>query len=247
MAGKRGGYRGGKSAYRMTARRKSALRKAQLISAKKRKRNNAIGLSVGALAVASIGAYGGYKLHGSNSGIATDLKSRNFRFTNTRNSIQGRITPLWKERNMMDNAVSPASAAPQADPIKPPKASTSTPAPNNSTSKPKAKTGFGGATQSTGPAKPGNVTPVPSEGAVVDPFGVAQVEAAKDPNRRTPHPLAPPKANIINGLSKVNVSPENATWREIRDLATVWTAHLRKQGLKFLVQNLKRFIAQCLT
>lgn len=56
MAGKRGGYRGGKSAYRMTARRKSALRKAQLISAKKRKRNNAIGLSVGALAVASIGA-----------------------------------------------------------------------------------------------------------------------------------------------------------------------------------------------
>lgn len=70
------GRRYAKSAYRMTSRRKTALRKAQLASAKKRKRRNAA-IAVGVLAgVGAVSVYGGYKHGDKISNIASDLKRR---------------------------------------------------------------------------------------------------------------------------------------------------------------------------
>lgn len=211
-----------KSAYRLTTRRKAALRKAQLISARKRKgRGKGALAAVGVLAVTG-GAIIGYKYKGS--GIQADLKSRDFSMTNTRNNLAGRLTTGWKERNMVDNAVSPASAARQAAPVKPPKINNSTPRPNTNTS------GVSPSTANWGNIGGETTTQVPSQGAVTDPFAVAQLEKAKDPNSRTIHPMAVgmTKERISEGLTKAGVKSGEATWREIAVLAEVQAEYLNR-------------------
>lgn len=220
-----------KSAYRLTTRRKAALKKAQLISARKRKGRGKKGAlaAVGVLSLASAGVIG-YKFKGSS--IQADLKARDFSMTNTRNNLAGRLTPQWKERNMVDNAVSPASAARQAAPVKPPKANNSTPKPNSSnvTAKSPADLSWGtlGAVVET---------KVPSEGKAIDPFGVAQLEKAADPNSRTIHPLAPSADRIVAYLKEKGFTRETTTWTEINAMSKMWVAHLRKQGKKISVKD----------
>jgi hypothetical protein len=107
MAGRQA-YRKGKSAYKMTARRKAALRKAQLASARKRsqRRKVAGGVAVGVVALAGT-AYLGAKYGQSN--IGADLKSRGFGMTNARNKMAARMAtdPNVKEAIMKKQAVSP--------------------------------------------------------------------------------------------------------------------------------------------
>ena len=220
-----------KSAYRFTTRRKTALKKAQLISARKRKgrgkgRNGALA-AVGVLSLASAGVIG-YKFKGSS--IQADLKARDFSMTNTRNNLAGRLTPEWKERNMVDNAVSPASAARKAAPVKPPKANNSTPKPNSNN-----VTAASPADLSWGTLGAVVETKVPGEGKVVDPFGVAQLEKALDPNNRTTHPLAPSAERIVAYLKEKGFTRETTTYSEIYAMSKMWTAHLRKQGTKVSV------------
>lgn len=219
MAGRR--RRMGKSAYRLTARRRVALRRAQLISARKRRKNNAI--KVGILAAGITAGVLGTKYGGSAANIAKDIKNRGFRFNNPANKAQ--TTPAGLEANMLENAVSPAAVARQAPPVKSPSmGSTSSPRPN------KAKGGFGGAAGDAVPGKQAKVTPVASAGQQVDPYGTAQLEAARDPNQRKIHPLAKgmTKERIQQGLIKAGVNPADATWREIAVLAEVQAEYLNR-------------------
>ena len=102
-------YSRGRSAYRMTARRKAALRKAQLASAKKRKRNKKIAVGVGVLGVSAVVAYGGYAHGDKISNIAKDLKRRTPKAkaaaaasAAVRNNVQ-----TWvKEKNQTANSMS---------------------------------------------------------------------------------------------------------------------------------------------
>lgn len=220
--------RGMKSAYRMTNRRKAALRKAQLISARKRKKNGlkAVGILATGVGLGILGT----KFGGSGVNMAKDLKNRGFRFNNPANTAK--MTPEGLEANMKENAVSPASAARQAPPVKPPNMNnTKTSASDHGPGPEKtAKGNFGGA------AVPGNTTTtvVPSEGRVTDSWGQAQVEKARDPNQRTIHPLAKgmTKDRIRDGLVKAGVKPEEATWREIRVLAEVQAEFINRNGVK---------------
>lgn len=220
----------GKQAYRMTSRRKVALRKAQLASARKRKGMSKALKSVGIASAVGVGVLG-YKISKSPS-IQADIKGRDFRFTNSRNALAGRISPEWKEANVINNAVSPASVARQAPPVTEAKANNSTPKPNSSTKKPNVET-FSGWRELAGTSE----TVVPSQGAVVDPHGQAAIEAARDPNKRTIHPLAADmtKERITEGLKKAGVDPAQATWREIRVLAEVQAEFLNRQGAKLTV------------
>lgn len=236
MAGRR--RRLGKSAYRMTARRKSALRKAQLVSARKRKKGIAVKVGILASGVA-VGALG-YKYKGHAANIATDLKGRAFRFANPGNSLTGQMTPEWKEANMAGNAVSPPSAARQAPPVNSPQMGGTTPqGPNQG----KARMGFGGAAASgpTQGAKALSVTQLPKGGTDIDPYGTAQMQAARDPNQRTPHPLAKgmTRERIAEGLRKAGVDPNgDVTWREIAVLAEVQAEYLnRTQNAGFKVSG----------
>lgn len=227
------GRRKYKSAYRMTSRRKSALRKAQLVSARKRKGSGSGNLKkVGILAAVAVGsAYAGHKFGGQAADVASSVR-RKLRFNNPANKAA--MTPAGLEANMVQNAVSPASAARQAAPVNAPNMNnTSTPAPSTRNG-PAAKgvPGFGGAI-----ANPTKVTQVPSAGKTVDPYGVAQLEKAADPNTRTIHPMVAKygRERIVQGLAKIGVSPENATYKEIHAMATAWTGHLRKNGHKISV------------
>lgn len=98
-----------RQAYRLTARRKAALRKAQIASARKRRRNKriAVGVGVGAIALAGT-SYVGYRV-GSGKSIATDLRARDFSMTNVKNRFAARAAanPLVKEKVLQDHAVSP--------------------------------------------------------------------------------------------------------------------------------------------
>jgi hypothetical protein len=218
-----------KSAYRFTTRRKTALKKAQLISARKRKGRGKGGAlaAVGVLSVAGAG-FLGYKFKGSS--IQADLKARDFSMTNTRNNLAGRMTPEWKEQNMKENAVSPAAVARKAAPVKPPKANNSTPKPNSSgvTAKSPADLSWG----TLGAVVEQKVA---GEGKVTDPFGVAQLEKAMDPNVRTTHPLAPSAERIVAYLKEKGFTRETTTYSEIWAMSKMWQAHLRKQGTKISV------------
>lgn len=226
MAGKRrGGFKGGKSAYKMTARRKAALRKAQLISARKRKKNN-VKMAVGALALASVAAYGGHKYGGSAANIAKDLKSRGFRFTNPKNSVEGVITPESKEAVVKTNAASPASAARQAPPVNPPDMNnTSTPRPRK-----QAKTGFGGIAST--PQKPGNpvtVTPVAQAASIIDP------EKPAKPVFPAEH--LPPKESVLSKLGTTEaefMALDSKTQRAFAmDLAKLWNHdYIKANGIR---------------
>ena len=181
----------GKQAYRMTSRRKVALRKAQLASARKRKGMNKALKSVGVAGALGVAALG-YKISKSSS-IQADIKGRDFRFTNSRNALAGRISPQWKEANVINNAVSPASAARQAPPVTEAKASNSTPKPNSSTKKPNVET-FNGWKELAGTSE----TVVPSQGAVVDP--------TPPPRKAFPAELMPTEREILHRLGKTDRS-----------------------------------------
>lgn len=99
-------------AYRMTARRRAALRKAQMASARKRKRNKNIkraAIGVGAVAALGTAAYVGTRLGNSSGGIAGDLRGRKLSMNSVKNAAVARIAtnPRVKEAVMKANAVSP--------------------------------------------------------------------------------------------------------------------------------------------
>jgi hypothetical protein len=174
-----------------------------------------------AVAGGAVGVYGGVRFNGQIKDVASSVK-RNLRFNNPANAAA--MTPAGLETNMKQNAVSPAAVARQAAPVNSPDMNnSSSPGPSN-----KPKKGFGGAK----PAKPGNVVKVASAGAVVDPYGAAQLEKAADPNQRTIHPMVEKygRERIVQGLAKINVTAENATWREIKTLSDAWVGTLRQNG-----------------
>lgn len=190
MAGRRRRGRAGKSAYRLTARRKTALRRAQLISARKRKKSAAIkvGILAGGVALGVLGTK-----YGPNAvNMAKDLKNRNFRFNNPDNSVVGTMTPEANETVMKGNAVSPAAAARQAKPTKPPKMNnTSQPKPNSGN----PRRGMGGAK--------------PASGA--DKAEFSKVSREIDPGKSTktkPYPYALPNEQQI--MTKLKVTDRSA-------------------------------------
>lgn len=229
------GRRKYKSAYRMTSRRKSALRKAQLVSARKRKGSGSGNLKkIGILAAFAVGsAYAGHKFGGQAADVASSVR-RKLRFNNPANKAA--MTPAGLEANMVQNAVSPAAVARQAQPVNAPNMNnTSTPAPStNGGPAAKGVPGFGGAI-----ANPTKVTQVPSAGRAVDPYGVEQLEKAADPNTRTIHPMVEKygRERIVQGLAKIGVAPENATWKEIKTLSDAWVASLRQNGKRIGVKE----------
>ena len=98
-----------KQAYRMTSRRKSALRKAQLASAAKRKRNaKRAATAVGVIGLIGVASYTGSR-YGSGKSLAADLKGRKFNMTSMKNAAAARAAanPLVKEKVMQGQAVSP--------------------------------------------------------------------------------------------------------------------------------------------
>lgn len=98
-----------RQAYRMTTRRRAALRKAQIASARKRKRNKKLKIAgavgVGVLAVGGA-AWAGTAI-GNGTDIRSSLKNRKLAMNNARNKMAGVISPDAKEAMMKRNAVSP--------------------------------------------------------------------------------------------------------------------------------------------
>lgn len=217
------GRRMGKQAYRMTARRKAALKRAQLISARKRRKNRAINGVLAGGALAAVAAYG-YR-QGAFKGIAADLKGRDFRFTNTRSQVAKFVQPPVKEANVVANAVSPASVKPQAAPVNSPSmGSTSTPKP-----------GKVGVPKGLTPVN-ANVTHVASEGAVLD---SANLNKAKNP-----YPHLPPDAEtrILAKLGKTRsqIGPNDRT--DLRILAEMWVDHDIANGRRMKFGKVKQRI-----
>lgn len=235
------GRRRYKSAYRMTSRRKAALRKAQLVSARKRKGSGLNKtIKAGILAGTAVGlVYGGHKWGGKAGDVAASVR-RSLRFNNPANAAA--MTPAGLEANMEQNAVSPARAARQAAPVNPPNMNnSSTPRPSN-----KPRKGMGGAIPAS--RSPRSVVQVPSAGNVVDPYGTAQLEAAADPNSRTIHPMVEKygRERIVQGLQKMGASPETATWQEIKILSDAWVGKLREGGAKISAVEGKRIYTSIL-
>jgi hypothetical protein len=93
----------------MTSRRKAALRKAQLASAAKRKRNvKRAATAVGVIGLIGVASYTGSR-YGSGKSLAADLKGRKFNMTSMKNAAAARAAanPLVKEKVMQGQAVSP--------------------------------------------------------------------------------------------------------------------------------------------
>lgn len=226
MAGRRRGRVGGKSAYKMTARRKAALKKAQMISARKRRKNGAL-KAAGVVGLVGTALVLGHKYGDSGVNMAKDLKGRAFRFTNPKNSAEGVITPDSKEAVMKTNAASPASAARQAAPVQPPNMNnTSTPRPRK-----QAKVGFGGHGKN-GATKPGdtvNVTPVAQAESIIDP------EKPAKPVFPAEH--LPPKESVLKkmGASEAEfMALDSQTQRNFAmDLAKIWNEeYIKSKGIK---------------
>lgn len=105
MAGRRRGRRAN-GPYRFTNNRRNALRRAQMISAKKRKRNAKI--TVGVLAAGAIFAYGGYKYGpGAKESVAKQVASFKPRMADMRNKMAAKIAvnPVVKEAVQKENAL----------------------------------------------------------------------------------------------------------------------------------------------
>lgn len=98
--------------YRYTPRRKAALKRAQFISARKRKGQRNKRIAVGVIAVAGIAgaAYAGHKYGGHAGGIASDLRGRfnSSRFT-MRNSHKSAFQPGAQAAGRIANSIAPAS------------------------------------------------------------------------------------------------------------------------------------------
>ena len=226
MAGRRRGRAGGKSAYKMTARRKAALKKAQMISARKRRKNGAL-KAAGVVGLVGTALVLGHKYGDSGVNMAKDLKGRAFRFTNPKNSAEGVITPDSKEAVMKTNAASPASAARQAAPVQPPNMNnTSTPRPRK-----QAKVGFGGHGKN-GATKPGdtvNVTPVAQAERIIDP------EKPAKPVFPAEH--LPPRESVLRkmGASEAEfMALDSQTQRNFAmDLAKIWNEeYIKANGVR---------------
>lgn len=97
-----------RKAYRMTARRRSALRKAQIASARKRKRNRNLKIAgavgVGVLAVGGA-AWAGSAI-GNGADIRKGLKNRKLAMNNARNKMAGVISPDAKAAMQRKSAYS---------------------------------------------------------------------------------------------------------------------------------------------
>lgn len=109
--------------YRYTARRRAALKKAQIASAKKRRRRN-ISIGVGVLTAAGVGAavYAGSKQPGGLTGVYRSGKASATGLVNSA-KVKSGFTPLSQERGRIASAVSPAAAPRVSAPkVKKPKA-----------------------------------------------------------------------------------------------------------------------------
>jgi len=113
----------GRSAYRMTARRKAALRKAQLASAKKRRRRRNAAIGAGIVGASAAAAYIGYSHPDKVRNIASDLKRRTPKFSRLRQGkIVETVQPLKKEETIVDSGVTRGwvnGAGPEAGQSKP--------------------------------------------------------------------------------------------------------------------------------
>lgn len=121
--------------YRMTARRRAALKKAQAASARKRRRRN-VGIGIGVLTAAGVGAaaYAGSKQPGGLSGVYKSGKASAGGLVNSVAAKAG-FQPIAQEQGRIASAVSPASAPRVSAPkVKKPKAT------NGAASKPKTRT-----------------------------------------------------------------------------------------------------------
>lgn len=216
MAGRRKYRSAGKSAYKMTARRKAALRNAQLISARKRRKGHAVKVGILASGVA-IGVLG-HKHGGSVANMAKDLKNRHFRHSDPANTKAHVVAQDVKEAVVKTNAVSPASAARHAPPVQSPNMhNTSTPAPSRHNG-PAAKgvPGFGGIAQN-----PKSVQNLPQAESIIDPQKPV----------RPPFPAEhlPTKERILGKLGK---DAGDVNQDDLWALSQIWDNHLRQQGVR---------------
>lgn len=115
---KRKAYRAAKGAYKMTPRRRAALKKAQAASARKRRRRNVKRAAIGITAVAGIAgaAYAGHKYGGKAGSVASsvrrNVKSREFSVggITVSRAAKNAHQPGAKEATRIAGAVSPAKA-----------------------------------------------------------------------------------------------------------------------------------------
>lgn len=95
-----------RNAYRMTSRRKAALRKAQLASAKKRRRRRNVAIGAGVLVAGGAAAYGGYKYGPRAANIAGDLKSRTPKsVAGAMGKVRAASQPVQKEVTRIKNGL----------------------------------------------------------------------------------------------------------------------------------------------
>lgn len=204
-------------AYRMTARRRAALRKAQLASARKRKRNRNLKKAAyigGGVAALGLAAYAGTKL-GGNGGIAKDLRGRKLSMNSMKNAAVARLAthPAVKEAVMKANAVSPPTKAmAQPTPLITNDPVASAPK-NNSASKPNTK-----------PADKPDVVP-PGGGSVKKPDG--NMPAAPGMSK----PVRQPTVSEIKAQTAEDgrTNAANQPWvnrqgKEVKDRGNPWIA-----------------------
>lgn len=229
MARKRKSFR--KNAYRMTPRRKAALRKAQLISARKRKKNNLKKATVGVLAAGTaVGlAYGGHKWGGNVADIASGLRNRSFRWANASNSPSGKITVDNKVDNITRNAVSPPTAAQQRGaPQTPPNLNRSA-----TSSRPNSGVGFG----TVQPRVPGQGKPAK---AVTN---LPQAESIIDPQKPA-RPVYPAEhmPSMERILSKLGKKQEAVNQDDLYALSKIWADYKLSHGVRIKGFNNQRAI-----
>lgn len=92
--------------YRMTSARRAALKKAQIASAKKRKRNKRIKIAAGVGGAAVVAAYAGYKFGPQAGNIAGNLKARTPKnVAGAQSAVRGAVQPLRKQVNRIKNGL----------------------------------------------------------------------------------------------------------------------------------------------
>jgi hypothetical protein len=206
----------------MTSRRKAALRKAQLVSARKRKGSGrGLAAKVGVLAAVAggaVGVYGGVKYNSQIKDVAGSVK-RSFRSATPNNSAQNAVKPDVKLGNVLQAGVTNAQAARQAPPVNPPNMNnTSTPAPStNAGPAAKGVPGFGGVARQQGHTQ----KLLPAE-SIIDPTPPAK-------KNRYPAEHLPTMERILDKLGK---KQGDVVQEDLWALSQIWADHKISKGVK---------------